>query len=178
MMDKTATKNLLLEEVVYKTEETSLGAWRRFAYPDGDLFEEFKSHGTFMGWPLIHYTRGKCPETGKRIVAKGIIAIGRLAIGVLAIGHAAAGLLSIGQLAVGLIFGLGQAATGLYAIGQLALAYTFGIGQFATGFTAIGQFALGEYVLAQLGFGEFVWDMKHAAPEAKEYFKSLFSNFF
>ncbi len=172
-MANSHIKNLLLENVEYKTDKTRHGVWRRFAYPNGDLFEEFKSHSSFMGFPLLHYTRGKCPETGKRIVAKGIIAIGRLAVGGLAIGHASAGLISIGQLAVGLIFGLGQAATGQYAIGQLALAYTFGIGQFVTGYTAIGQFAFGKYVLAQIGFGEFVWDMKHAAPEAKEYFLSL-----
>lgn len=103
----------------------------------------------------------------------GIIAIGRLAVGGLAIGHASAGLISIGQLAVGLIFGLGQASTGLYAIGQLALAYTFGIGQFATGYTAIGQFAFGKYVLAQIGIGEHVWDMRGTAPEAKEFFRAL-----
>ncbi len=172
-MSKAVTRNLLLEDVTYKIEKTDFGIWRRFAYTNGDLFEEFKSHNRFMGLPLLHYTRGKCPETGKRIVAKGIIAIGRLAVGGLAIGHASAGLISIGQLAIGLLFGLGQASTGLYAIGQLALAYTFGFGQLVTGYTAIGQFALGKYVLAQLGFGEFVWDMKHAAPEAKEFFRGL-----
>jgi len=166
-------KNLLLENVEYKTDQTRHGVWRRFAYPNGDLFEEFKSHSSFMGFPLLHYTRGKCPETGKRIVAKGIIAIGRLAVGGLAIGHASAGLISIGQLAIGLIFGLGQASIGLYAIGQLALAYTLGIGQFVTGYIAIGQFAFGKYVLAQIGIGEHVWDMRGAAPEAKEFFRAL-----
>jgi hypothetical protein len=72
MMGNPDIKNLLLEDVDYKTDETRHGVWRRFAYPNGDLFEEFKSHGTFMGFPLIHYTRGKCPETGKRIIAKGL----------------------------------------------------------------------------------------------------------
>ena len=172
-MNKTVIGNRLLEEVTYKIEKTGFGMWRRFAYPNGDLFEEFISHNHFMGLPLLHYARGKCPETGKRIIAKGIIAIGRLAVGGLAIGHASAGLISIGQLAIGLIFGLGQASTGLYAIGQLALAYTFGLGQFATGYTAIGQFALGKYVLAQFGIGEHVWDMREAAPAAKEFFRAL-----
>lgn len=130
-MNRPVIKNLLLENIDYKTDKTQFGVWRRFVYPNGDLFEEFKSHSRFMGFPLMHYTRGKCPETGQRIIAKGIIAIGRLTVGGLA------------------------------------------IGQFATGYTAIGQFALGKYVLAQKGFGEFVWDMKHTAPEAKEYFLSL-----
>jgi hypothetical protein len=58
----------------------------------------------------LHYTRGKCPETGKRVVAKGVVAVGRLAMGIFA----------IGQAAIGLMFGLGQIATGEIAIGQIA----------------------------------------------------------
>ena len=166
-------KNLLLEAVEYKIAETPFGAWRRFVYPNGDLFEEFMAYKTLMGLPLLHYTHGKCPETGKRIIAKGVVAIGRLAVGGIAIGHASAGLIAVGQLAIGLVFGLGQASTGIYAIGQLAIAYLFGIGQFATGLTAIGQFGLGKYVLAQVGIGEYVWDMRGAAPEAMEHFRAI-----
>lgn len=76
-MNRPVIKNLLLENIDYKTDKTQFGVWRRFVYPNGDLFEEFKSHSRFMGFPLMHYTRGKCPETGQRIIAKGIIAIGR-----------------------------------------------------------------------------------------------------
>ena len=170
-------KNLLLENVEYKMEQTRFGVWRRFVYPNGLYFSEFKSHATFLGLPLLHYTRGKCPETGRRIIAKGIIAVGRLATGILAIGQASFGLIAIGQLGLGLFLGLGQGATGIYAVGQAALGLTFGLGQFATGEIAIGQFAFGKYVLAQLGFGEYVWSMKRADPEAVQYFKSLFARF-
>src|SRR5205809_770365 len=72
-------KNMLLEEVEYKVEETPRGVWRRFAYPTGELFEEFTSHSRVLDMPFLHYTRGRCPETGKRVVAKGFIAIGRIA---------------------------------------------------------------------------------------------------
>lgn len=166
-------RNLLLEEIQYKTDETALGVWRRFVYPNGDLFEEFVSHGRLLGLPLLHYTRGKCPETGKRVTAKGIVAIGRFAMGGLAIGHASMGVIAIGQLAVGLFFGLGQAATGLVALGQLALAAQFGIGQIATGCVAIGQIAFGQYVLAQFGIGQEVWDMRGVSPAAHQFFRSL-----
>lgn len=177
-MNLPGHRNLLLEPVEYKIEETAFGRWRKFAYPTGELFEEFVSHSRFLGLPLIHYTRGRCPETGKRIVARGIVAVGRLAVGVIAIGHAAAGIAAIGQLGIGLIFGLGQAAIGLYAAGQLALALNFGLGQLATGYAAIGQFGLGEYVLAQFGVGEHVWDMRGCAPEAREFFCALVKQFF
>ena len=168
-----AMKNLLLEPVEYKIEETRRGVWRRFLYPDGQLFEEFTSHRTVFGLPLLHFTRGISPETGKRVTARGFIAIGRFAVGVIAIGQASAGILAIGQLALGLLLGLGQASTGLFAIGQMAIATIFGVGQFAVGYVAIGQFALGKYVLAQIGFGEHVWDTRGVSPVAQQFFEWL-----
>jgi hypothetical protein len=164
--------NLLLEQVEYKIEETNFGTWQRYVYANGAGFHEFKSHATLFGLPLIHYTYGKNPQTGRRVVAKGIIAIGRLACGFIAIGHASFGLLAIGQAAVGVI-GLGQLSIGLAAIGQLAIAAYFGLGQFAAGYIAIGQVGIGKYVLAQAGFGEFVWSVQRADPQAVEFFKSL-----
>ncbi len=164
-------KNLLLEDVEYKVEATHWGTWRRFVYTNGKYFAEFRSHATFWGLPLLHYTRGICPETGRRVVAKGIIAVGRLAMGALAIGQASFGVIAIGQLGLGLLLGLGQGATGLYAIGQVSIGVLFGLGQVATGEIAIGQVALGKYVLAQIGFGERVWSMNRADPEAVAFSK-------
>ena len=166
-------KNLLLGEVDYKIEKTNHGTWRSYLYPSGEYFSEFISHKRMLGLPLIHYTRGKCPETGRRIVAKGIIAVGRLAAGILAIGHASFGVVAVGQLALGLLIGLGQASSGMYALGQLAIGFYFGVGQIATGVTAIGQIAIGKYVLAQIGIGTYVWTQKTADPEAVEYFRLL-----
>ena len=136
------------------TITTHWGTWRRFAYPNGKYFAEFRSHATFWGLPLLHYTRGICPETGRRVVAKGIVAVGRLAMGALAIGQASFGLIAIGQAGLGLLLGLGQVATGEIAIGQVAL---------------------GKYVLAQIGFGERVWSMNRADPEAVAFFKAFLS---
>ena len=169
-------KNLLLEKIEYQTVETRWGVWRRFLYPTGAHFAEFKSHGSMLELPLVHYARGINPETGKRIVAKGVIAVGRLAVGVLAIGHASAGVIAIGQLGLGLVIGLGQLSTGAYALGQVAGALAFGIGQVATGEIAIAQVGVGEYVLAQIGVGEHVWSPERADPEAVEFFKNLWAN--
>lgn len=166
--------NLLLEEVEYRIDETSFGTWRRFVYPTGAYFAEFKSHRTFGGMPLVHFTRGICPETGKRVVARGVLAVGRLAVGGLAIGQASLGAVAVGQLAVGLLLGLGQASTGLLALGQLAFGAFFAVGQVAVGLTSIGQIGVGRYVLAQIGLGDHVWSMRRADPEAVAYFKELF----
>ena len=169
-----ANDNLLFKEIEYQWEETALGVWRRYVYPSGSRFEEFKSHGYIGPLPILHYTYGKCPETGRRIVAHGFIAVGRLARGVIAIGHASVGIIAIGQLAIGLGLGLGQAATGIVAIGQLGIGAYFGLGQFVTGHIAIGQIALGGYVLAQVGFGSHVWDSVHGIDAgAKAFFGPL-----
>jgi hypothetical protein len=172
-MPREGVRNLLLEDIEYQIDETSFGVWRRFLYPEGALFEEFTSHRRVLGLPLVHYTRGRCPETGKRVIARGIIAIGRLAFGVVAIGHASMGLIAVGQMALGLLLGLGQASTGLFALGQLAIGGVVGIGQIATGCVAIGQVALGWYVLAQVGVGQYVWDTAGVSPEAERFFRSL-----
>ncbi len=165
--------NRLNQKIDYKIETTGLGRWRRYLYPNGQSFSEFRSHAEFLGWPVLHYTYGICPETGRRVVAKGVVAMGRLAVGGLAIGHASLGIIAIGQLGLGLLLGLAQLATGYYALGQAALAVQFGIGQLATGETAIGQIAFGQYVLAQIGWGEYVWQQESADPMAVEYFKGL-----
>ena len=164
---------LSLQDVEYEIQKTNFGVWHRYMYINGTSFHEFKSYISLFGLPLVHFTFGKCPETNRRVIAKGIIAVGRLACGVIAIGQASFGLLAIGQLALGIIFGLGQLSTGLTAVAQLAISLYFGLGQFVTGYIAIGQFALGKYVLAQAGFGEFVWSTGRSDPQAIEFFKSM-----
>lgn len=166
-------RNVLLENPDYKIEQTGLGTWRRYGYENGTSFREFKSHATMLGMPLLHYTFGKSPETGSRVCAKGVIAIGKLACGVIAIGHASIGIIAIGQLAIGLVFGLGQLSAGIAAVGQTAIGIYFGLGQLATGNIAIGQFAVGKYVFAQFGIGEHVLSMTRKDPGAIEFFKSL-----
>jgi hypothetical protein len=162
--ETTAMQNLLLEPIDYKIEETPLGTWRRFAGANGMVYSEFTSRHRWFGLPLLAYTSGRCPETGKAKMAKGIIAVGRFALGVVAIGQVAIGLFPIGQVSLGLVLGLGQFATGLVAVGQFALGGVFGFGQFATGLVAIGQFALGWHVVGQIGMGAHVWKW-HQLPE-------------
>jgi hypothetical protein len=65
--------NLLLEPVQHQTQGTSLRTWRRFLYPSGELFEKLVSHRRILGLPLLHYTRGRSPETGKRATARSAL---------------------------------------------------------------------------------------------------------
>jgi hypothetical protein len=173
--EKLTMRNQLLEKVEYKIEETRHGVWRRFMYANGDYFAEYRSHTMVFGLPLVHFTRGKCPETGKRILAKGFIAVGRMATGVIAIGQVSAGIIAFGQAGLGLLICLAQASMGFVAIGQLALSACFGAGQLATGATAIGQLAVGKYVLAQMGFGRYLWTSGHSDPIAVQHFQQLWN---
>lgn len=165
-------RNIFLEKPEYKIEQTATGVWKHYGYENGTSFHEFKSHTVWNGLPLIHYTTGKSPETGRRVCAKGVIAVGKFACGIIAIGQASVGVIAIGQLAIGLLFGFGQLATGVAAIAQVAIGVYFGLGQLATGYIAIGQFAYGKYVLAQLGVGEFVLSITRKDSQAVEFFKT------
>jgi hypothetical protein len=170
-------RNLLLEPVDYKFEDSFFGTWRRFLPQNGNYYAEFRTHVEILGLPLIHITLGKSPETGRRVVAKGVIAIGRFAVGIVSIGQVSAGLIAFGQLGLGVLWGVGQGTTGIVAFGQLALAALFGLGQISTGFVAVGQIAVGHYVLAQKGFGTYVWDMMQTSPDAHRFFTGLASRF-
>lgn len=162
-----------VKHIDYAVEKTRHGTWRRHSYDSGGVYAEFISDQSLFGLPLLHVTRGICPETGTHRPAKGILAVGKYAAGGIAIGQAAVGFIAIGQFALGLLFGLGQACTGAVAIGQFGLGWFFGLGQFAVGQVVIGQFAAGHYVLAQIGFGEYVWSQQSADPEALAFFRSL-----
>jgi hypothetical protein len=107
---------------------------------------EWKSSRTVLGYPLVHIALGR-DSRGKRLVAKGVIAIGQFAIG----------LITVAQFGVGLLFGFGQFIFGCTVVAQFAGGLLLGIGQFATGYAAIGQFVLAYYGLAQLGLAKFMW---------------------
>ncbi len=172
-MSTVTSANILRKDVEYLTQETPNGVWRRYLYPDGKRFAEFKTYLNVGGLPLVHYTYGICPQTGRRVTAHGIIAVGRIASGVIAIGQFAMGLIAIGQLSIGLVLAIGQASFGAVCLGQLAAGLLIGAGQFATGQIAIGQFAYGGYVLAQMGIGKHVIDMNGVDPTAKKFFLGL-----
>ncbi|MGA2172493.1 MAG: hypothetical protein ABSG82_05705 [Sedimentisphaerales bacterium] len=164
-------RNIFLEKPEYKIEQTAMGVWRHYGYENGTSFHEFRSHAMWHGLPFIHYTSGRSPETGRRVCAKGVIAVGRIACGIIAIGQASVGLIAIGQVSLGLILGIGQLTFGSAAIGQTAIGVAVGIGQLTTGYIAIGQIAFGKYVLAQFGVGEFVLSMTRKDSQAIEFFK-------
>src|SRR5208282_4910573 len=82
---------------------------------------DYRSRTTICGWPLLHVATGFDPLTGRKRIARGIIAIGDVAVGVLALGGCALGIIAIGGASIGL-FALGGCAIGLlFAFGGVAI---------------------------------------------------------
>ncbi|GJM21406.1 MAG: hypothetical protein DHS20C15_13210 [Planctomycetota bacterium] len=161
------------DQFEYDDSETARGFWRRYEHANGKRYAEYISKAELFGVRLVHLTRGHSPETGKRVTARGVVAIGQRAVGVVAVGQLAGGVVAVGQLGVGLLLGLGQLSTGVVALGQGAVGLAVGAGQLASGYVAIGQLAVGNYALAQLGAGAHVWDTYTASEVAQQFFRAL-----
>ena len=75
------------------------------AKPEGGVYPrlgyEYKSKARILGIPLVHVASGIDPQTGRLLVARGIIAVGNVSFGVLSIGGIAFGVVSLGGLAFG-----------------------------------------------------------------------------
>lgn len=102
---------------------------------------EWKSRGTWLGYPLVHVAFGSNAR-GRPRTARGIVAIGQRAIGVVALGIVASGFISIGVASCGVLsLGIVSVALGC-AVGVNAVA------PFAVGVTAIGIVAKGVATVA------------------------------
>jgi tRNA A-37 threonylcarbamoyl transferase component Bud32 len=138
---------------------------RRFGY-------EYRSKATLFGWPLVHIATGIDPMTGRKRIAKGIIAIGDVAIGGLALGGCAFGVIPVGGVAIGL-FSIGGVAIGLLvafggaAIGGLA------VGGAALGVIAVGGAAVGYYATGGEAYGVHPLCANMQDPAAIEFFESF-----
>lgn len=123
--------------------------------------QQWKSQATFAGYPLLHVAYGFDSQTGKKLVARGVIAIGDVAVGGLAVGGAAFGLLAMGGFSLGLT-AVGGAAIGLMAaygggaVGGLAIGGGT-IGLLAMGGGAIGVVAMGGGAAGYISMGGGTW---------------------
>jgi hypothetical protein len=108
---------------------------------------EYRSKETLFGWPLVHIATGIDPSTGRKRIAKGIIAIGDVAIGGVAIGGCAMGGFALGGLALGLVTLGGMSIALLLAVGGGAISTGVAIGGGALGYYALGGGAIGPHAL-------------------------------
>ena len=116
---------------------------------------EYRSKNEINGWPLIHINFGTHPETGRPLVAKGVVAIGNIAFGIVSIGAVAFGVVTLAGSGLGIV-SLGGIAIGIVSLGALALGYEGALGAIVLA----SKFALGVIVL-DVHFG--VWLLLFAA---------------
>ena len=102
----------------------------------------YNSRANLFGFPLLSMSQGYDPATGRKRVARGVIAIGDVAVGGLAIGGAAFGVVALGGVSVG-----------VFAMGGLAIGLLLAFGGMAVGYVAFGGIAVGVYALGGLALG-------------------------
>ena len=88
---------------------------------------EYRSKEEINGWPLIHINLGTHPETGRPLVAKGVVAIGNIAFGVVSIGAVAFGIVTLAAFGLGIV-SLAGIAIGIVALGAISLGYEVALG--------------------------------------------------
>jgi len=121
------------------------------------------------GMPLVHVAIGIDPVTGRKRVARGMVAVGNVAVGVLAVGGIAAGGMTIGGVSIGLI-SLGGVAIGLLAaLGGSAIG-SIALGGAALGFVAVGGAACGYYACGGAAAGVVATGGNVANPAAAAMF--------
>jgi predicted Ser/Thr protein kinase len=131
---------------------------------------EYRSSVTLFGLPLVHMAFGIDPSTGRKRVAKGIIAIGDIAVGVFSFGGLAAGGLSFGGLSVG-VLAIGGMVVGLLgAFGGMAIGGT-AWGGLGVGVIALGGLAIGYYALGGSAWGVHTMSSNGIDPVAKSFFE-------
>lgn len=115
---------------------------------------EYRSATMVGGWPLVHITWGIDPATGRKRVAKGVIAIGDVARGIVAFGGVATGVLAFGGIALG-VLAVGGIGMGLVSFAGIALGVLFAYGGIAAGFLCAGGVAMGWFAAGSATFGKY-----------------------
>jgi hypothetical protein len=132
---------------------------------------EYRSKTMLFGLPLLHIATGTDPVTGRRRVAKGIIAMGDIARGVLAFGGMSMGIVAFGGCAIGVV-SIGGLAMGVASLGGLALSLLFAYGGFAVAPIAVGGFAFGYYATGGAAFGVHAHGGNVRDPMARDFFRN------
>jgi tRNA A-37 threonylcarbamoyl transferase component Bud32 len=131
---------------------------------------EYKSKTTVFGLPLVHIATGIDLRTGRKRIAKGIIALGDIAVGVMAYGGLAVGGITFGGCSLGVI-SLGGLSVGvLLAVGGAAISGGLSIGGLAIGAVGLGGMAIGVYAFGGGALGLHAMSGEGIDPEAEKLF--------
>ena len=118
---------------------------------------KYRSRAEIFDWPLIHINLGTHPETGRPLVAKGVVAMGNIAVGIVSIGAVAFGVVTLAGFGLGIV-SLAGISIGIIALGSIALGYEVSLGAVVLSSKfSFGVIALDAYfVVWSLIFGTFI----------------------
>lgn len=143
---------------------------------------EYKSKKCIGDWPLLHFSFGLDPITGKPRAARGIIAIGNKATGVIALGGIAKGIVAFGGMALGVV-AIGGLGLGILTFAGLGLGLLFcyggvaigwlAYGGVAIGYGAVGGWACGYYAMGGAANGVHKITNRLRDPDAQAFFNSF-----
>ena len=131
---------------------------------------EYRSKATLFGWPLLHVATGVDSSTGRKRVAKGIIAVGTSPRGVIAFGDVAVGVIACGIFGYGLV-SISVVAVGVIAWGSVAVGLLLGMGGVAVAPIALGGAVFGYYANGFLAWGKHAIGPQVYDPLAEALFK-------
>jgi tetratricopeptide (TPR) repeat protein/predicted Ser/Thr protein kinase len=132
---------------------------------------EYRSRATWFGLPLVHVAIGIDPLTGRKRIARGILAIGDIAQGVVAIGGVAIGGVTFGGVSIG-VLAYGGCALGLVAFGGLGIALMAALGGLAIAPIALGGGAFGYLAYGGAAYGVHPLGSNAADDMARNFFGS------
>ncbi|HEY1174107.1 MAG TPA: serine/threonine-protein kinase [Verrucomicrobiae bacterium] len=135
---------------------------------------EYRSEMTIGDLPLVHIAWGTDAATGKKRIARGIIAIGDIAKGIFAFGGVATGVFAFGGVALGLL-AVGGVGIGLISFAGIALGLLFAYGGAAIGGIAMGGMAAGYYAGGGVAFGAHAMGGNESDAAAVNLFRRLSS---
>src|SRR6185295_18982536 len=133
---------------------------------------EYRSKTEIFGLPLVHIALGVDLRTGKKRVAKGILAIGDIAKGIFAFGWLAMGVVAFGGLTLG-VFSVGGAPLGVVALGGCAVGLVLAYGGLALAPIALGGLAIDYYAAGGAVWGQHIISGRNQSPEAMRFFRSV-----
>ncbi|WP_309387751.1 protein kinase domain-containing protein [Cerasicoccus frondis] len=146
---------------------TRYGLWRDLNY---------RTRASIFGLPLVHVATGVDPQTGRKRIARGVIAVGEVAQGVVALGGLAMGVFAFGGVALG-VFGYGGLVIALLAMGGLGIGLLGAYAGLAIAPLALGGLAIGWYASGGQGIGRHVLDARHQDAAAVELFQQFPAGF-
>ncbi len=139
------------------------------AGPSSENGFSYRSRRTLFGLPLLHVATGVDPATGKRRIARGIVAIGDYAQGVFAFGGFAMGAVSFGGFSLGLL-SYGGLALGLLTIGGMGIGALASFSGLAVAPIALGGNSIGWYAYGGAAWGRHVSSPARHDPAAVDFF--------